>query len=67
MGRWGDGSVVQYHRGKVNLLLRQAGHAPAATDFIAFVRGAPAATEATARRDRSIGLSASRPSETGPR
>lgn len=34
----------QYHRGKVNLLLRQAGHAPAATDYIAFVRGTPAAT-----------------------
>ena len=39
----------QYHRGKVNLLLRQAGHAPAAADYIAFARGAPAATEATAR------------------
>jgi uncharacterized damage-inducible protein DinB len=34
----------QYHRGKVNLLLRQAGLAPAPTDYIAFVRGAPAAT-----------------------
>lgn len=34
----------QYHRGKVNLLLRQAGHEPAPTDFIAFVRGAAAAT-----------------------
>lgn len=34
----------QYHRGKVNLLLRQAGLAPAPCDYIAFVRGAPAAT-----------------------
>jgi uncharacterized damage-inducible protein DinB len=41
----------QYHRGKVNLLLRQAGHTPAASDFIAFVRGVPAATEATTLRD----------------
>jgi len=34
----------QLHRGKVNLLLRQAGLAPVPTDFIAFVRGLPAAT-----------------------
>jgi len=40
----------QYHRGKVNLLLRQAGLTPAPTDYIAFVRGVPAATEATSRR-----------------
>ncbi len=33
----------QYHRGKVNQLLADAGHAPAAVDFIAFVRGVPAA------------------------
>lgn len=33
----------QYHRGKINLLLRQAGYEPAPTDFIAFVRGVPAA------------------------
>jgi uncharacterized damage-inducible protein DinB len=33
----------QYHRGKVNLLLRQAGLNPAPTDYIAFVRGAAAA------------------------
>lgn len=37
----------QYHRGKVNLLLRQAGIEPAPCDYIALVRGAPAAT----RRD----------------
>ena len=33
----------QYHRGKVNLLLRQAGEPIAPTDYIAFVRGVPAA------------------------
>jgi len=33
----------QYHRGKVNLLLRQASRDAAPVDFIAFVRGAPAA------------------------
>lgn len=41
----------QYHRGKVNLLLREAGLTPAPVDYIAFVRGAPAATEADARSD----------------
>ncbi len=34
----------QYHRGKVNLLLREAGLVPAPVDFIGFVRGVPAAT-----------------------
>jgi uncharacterized damage-inducible protein DinB len=34
----------QYHRGKINLLLRQAGLAAAPVDFISFVRGVPAAT-----------------------
>lgn len=34
----------QYHRGKVNLLLRRAGRTPAPADYIAYVRGAPAAT-----------------------
>lgn len=34
---------AQYHRGKVNLLLRQADLTPAPTDFIAFIRGVPAA------------------------
>ena len=33
-----------YHRGQVALLLRDGGAEPAATDYIAFVRGAPAAT-----------------------
>jgi RimJ/RimL family protein N-acetyltransferase/uncharacterized damage-inducible protein DinB len=35
-----------YHRGQVALLLRAAGGEPAATDYIAFARGAPAATGA---------------------
>lgn len=34
----------QYHRAQVNLLLREAGLEPAPVDYIAFVRGAPAAT-----------------------
>jgi len=39
----------QYHRGKVNLMLRQAGLEPAPCDYIAFVRGAAAATTPPAR------------------
>lgn len=35
----------QYHRGKVNLLLRKSGQEPAPTDYIAFLRGAPAAVK----------------------
>jgi uncharacterized damage-inducible protein DinB len=34
---------AQYHRGKVNLLLRQAGITPAPVDFIGFMRGFPTA------------------------
>jgi uncharacterized damage-inducible protein DinB len=34
----------QYHRGQVNLLLREAGGEPAPVDFIAFARGVAAAT-----------------------
>ena len=34
---------AQYHRGKVNLLLRQAGVTPAPVDYIGFIRGFPAA------------------------
>jgi uncharacterized damage-inducible protein DinB len=34
----------QYHRGKINLMLRQTAHEPAPTDYIAFARGVPAAT-----------------------
>jgi uncharacterized damage-inducible protein DinB len=33
-----------YHRGQIALSLRSAGETPVATDFIAFARGAPAAT-----------------------
>lgn len=33
----------QYHRGKINLLLRQQGMEPAPADFISFARGTPAA------------------------
>lgn len=35
-----------YHRGQIALLVRGAGGEPAPTDYIAFVRGAPAATRA---------------------
>jgi len=45
----------QYHRGKINLLLRQAGRQPAPTDYITFVRGVSAATEEAARRSRGSG------------
>lgn len=34
----------QYHRGQVNALLRRAGAEPRPVDYIAYVRGAPAAT-----------------------
>jgi uncharacterized damage-inducible protein DinB len=40
---------AQYHRGKVNQMLRQGGADPAPVDFISFVRGVPAATQATAK------------------
>jgi len=33
---------AQYHRGKVNLLLRQAGLVPASTDYIVFIRSVAA-------------------------
>jgi uncharacterized damage-inducible protein DinB len=33
-----------YHRGQIALLVRAGGSTPAPTDYIAFVRGAPAAT-----------------------
>lgn len=32
-----------YHRGQIALILRSGGAIPAATDYIAFIRGAPAA------------------------
>jgi uncharacterized damage-inducible protein DinB len=34
----------QYHRGKVNLMLRQGGLPPVPTDYISWARGVPAAT-----------------------
>jgi uncharacterized damage-inducible protein DinB len=34
---------AQYHRGKINLLLRQAGLTPVPVDYIAYVRGFPTA------------------------
>ena len=37
-----------YHRGQIALLVRAGGAVPAASDFIAFVRGAPAAVRAPA-------------------
>lgn len=39
-----------YHRGQIATRLRAAGAEPQPTDFIAFVRGAPAATREDARR-----------------
>jgi uncharacterized damage-inducible protein DinB len=39
-----------YHRGQVSLLVRQGGGEPVPSDFIAFVRGAPAATQVDAAR-----------------
>lgn len=39
----------QYHRGKVNLMLREAGQPPAPTDYIAYVRGTAAARTEPAR------------------
>jgi uncharacterized damage-inducible protein DinB len=36
-----------YHRGQITMLVRDAGAEPQPTDYIAFVRGAPAATRAS--------------------
>jgi uncharacterized damage-inducible protein DinB len=47
----------QYHRGKVNLLLRQEQMTPAPVDLIAFLRGAPTATEASATARGSTSMS----------
>lgn len=38
-----------YHRGQVALLVRAAGGTPVPTDYIAYVRGAPAATRDASR------------------
>jgi uncharacterized damage-inducible protein DinB len=40
----------QYHRGKINLMLRQGGLPPTPTDYISFARGVPAATTDLSRR-----------------
>ena len=45
----------QYHRGKVNLLLRQRESAPAPVDFIGYIRGASAATQRSASSERVSG------------
>ena len=47
------GTHGQYHRGKVNLLLRQSGLEPAPVDYIAFARGVPAATQPPSRAPAS--------------
>lgn len=39
-----------YHRGQIALLLRESGAEPSPTDYIAFVRGAPAATRESSQR-----------------
>jgi uncharacterized damage-inducible protein DinB len=39
-----------YHRGQVSLMVRRSGGTPTPTDYIAFVRGAPAATRADSER-----------------
>lgn len=39
-----------YHRGQITLLVRDSGAEPQPTDYIAFVRGAPAATRASVPR-----------------
>jgi uncharacterized damage-inducible protein DinB len=39
-----------YHRGQITLLVRDAGADPQPTDYIAFVRGVPAATQASVAR-----------------
>ena len=43
----------QYHRGKINLLLGQSGGQPRAVDYIAFLRGVPAATHEVRPRPES--------------
>lgn len=40
----------QYHRGKINLLLRQGHLPPVPTDYIAWARGVPAATSDLSKR-----------------
>ena len=40
----------QYHRGKINLMLRQGGLPPVPTDYITWARGVPAATTDLSKR-----------------
>ena len=46
---------AHYHRGKVNLLLRQAGLTPMPADYISFIRGVPAAITPPSPRSNSAG------------
>lgn len=39
-----------YHRGQLAAAMRAGGSAPAATDYIGFIRGTPAATRASGRK-----------------
>lgn len=39
-----------YHRGQIATAMRAGGSVPAATDYIGFIRGAPAATRGSGRR-----------------
>ena len=50
-----------WHRGQVALLMRQAGLEPAPTDYIAFVRGTPAATQKPAPPKQAPAVSGARP------
>ena len=48
---------AQYHRGKINQILRQTGSEPAPADYISYVRGVPAATTAIGSTVGSTGTS----------
>ena len=54
-----------YHRGQVALLVRESGDEPQPTDYIAFVRGAPAATASGTSLTRPARPSAS-PARASP-
>ena len=55
----------QYHRGKINAMLCSAGASPVPTDYIAFVRGAPAATQVNARAGATVAAPTPPVAETG--
>ena len=44
---------AQYHRGKINQILRQGGSEPAPVDYISYVRGVPAATSTSGTASKS--------------